>query len=91
MSKQRMSFKDAMALVPDDLPDGAFFAMAHELAGLEYGDGFAELDDKRPTRAKYVAAQKNAQKTVICTTCHKKFVKDAYMRQHVAAAHARKP
>jgi hypothetical protein len=38
-----MAFSDAMALVPDDLPDGAFFAMAHELAGLEYGDGFAEL------------------------------------------------
>lgn len=41
--KQKMSFKDAMALVPDDLPDGAFFAMAHEIAGLEYGDGFDEL------------------------------------------------
>ena len=41
--KTNMSFEDALALVPDDLPDGAFFAMAHELAGLEYGEGFAEL------------------------------------------------
>lgn len=40
---QKMSFKDAMDLVDDDLPDGAFFAMAHEIAGLEYGDGFDEL------------------------------------------------
>ena len=43
--KQSMPFRDAMALVPDDLPDGAYWAMAHEIAGLEYGDGFAELGD----------------------------------------------
>ena len=87
MTKQRMSFADAMDLVPDDLPDGAFFAMAHEIAGLDYGDGFAELTDDRPTRAQYVAAQKNAPKTVACPTCRKRFAKDAYMRQHAAAAH----
>lgn len=39
----RMSFKDAMDFVDDDLPDGAYWAMCHEMAGLEYGDGFAEL------------------------------------------------
>lgn len=49
---QRMSFRDAMALVDDDLPDGAFFAMAHEMAGLEYGDGFAELVDEDERAAK---------------------------------------
>jgi len=38
-----MKFRDAMDLVDDDLPDGAFFALAHEMAGLEYGEGFAEL------------------------------------------------
>lgn len=32
-----------MDLVPDDLPDGAYWAMAHEMAGLDYGDGFDEL------------------------------------------------
>ena len=44
MPKQRMSFKDAMDLTPDDLPDGAFFAMAHEIAGLEYGDAGQACD-----------------------------------------------
>ena len=41
--KQRMSFRDACDLVDDDLPDGAFFAIAHEMAGLDYGEGFDEL------------------------------------------------
>lgn len=50
--KHRMSFEDAMGLVDDDLPDGAFFALAHEIAGLEYGDGFDELavGATKPTR-----------------------------------------
>ena len=43
---QKMPFRDAMALVPDDLPDGAYWAMAHEMAGLDYGDGFDELTDE---------------------------------------------
>lgn len=42
MTRRRMSFRDAIDLVPDDLPDGAFWAMAHEMAGLDYGDGFDE-------------------------------------------------
>lgn len=41
--RQRMSFREAMALTNDSLPDGAFWAAAHKLAGLEYGDGFDEL------------------------------------------------
>lgn len=42
--ENKMSFKDACALCDDlDLPDGAYWAMAHEMAGLEYGDGFDEL------------------------------------------------
>lgn len=41
--KQIMPFKDACDLVPDDMPDGAYWAMAHEIAGLEYGEGFDEL------------------------------------------------
>jgi hypothetical protein len=40
---ERIPFRDAMGMVPDDLPDGAYWAMAHEMAGLEYGDGFVEL------------------------------------------------
>jgi hypothetical protein len=41
-----MKFTDAMDMadmLDDDLPDGAFFALAHEIAGLEYGEGFTEL------------------------------------------------
>ncbi len=37
--------KDAMELVDDDLSDGAYWAMVHEMAGLEYGDGFDELEE----------------------------------------------
>lgn len=44
----KLSFREALALVPDDLPDGAYFAMAHEMADLEYGDGFSELDEESP-------------------------------------------
>lgn len=49
-TEQRMSFKEACDLVDDDLPDGAYWAMAHEMAGLDYGDGFDELidDDEFP-------------------------------------------
>lgn len=45
MTKQKLKFRDAFDLVPDDLPDGAFWAMAHEMAGLEYGEGFDGIDD----------------------------------------------
>jgi len=45
-TEQPMSFRDAMALVPDHLPDGAYWAMAHEIAGLDYGDGFDELAEE---------------------------------------------
>lgn len=45
--KGRMPFKEAMALTPDDLPDGAYWAMAHEIAGLEYGEGFDELSEEQ--------------------------------------------
>jgi hypothetical protein len=50
MAKRRMSFQDACSLVDDDMPDGAYFALAHEMAGMEYGDGFDELaeDDFEP-------------------------------------------
>lgn len=43
---QKMPFREAMDLVPDDMPDGAYWAMAHEFAGLDYGDGFDELHDE---------------------------------------------
>lgn len=45
-AKQTMPFRDAMDLVDDDMPDGAFFALAHEIAGLDYGEGFDELAEE---------------------------------------------
>lgn len=38
-----LTFEQALELADDDLPDGAYFAMAHDLAGLDYGDGFDQL------------------------------------------------
>lgn len=56
-----MSLKDAQAIVPDDLPDGAYFAMLHEVAGAEYGECWNELDEHIPPKAK-----------VRCPTCGKR-------------------
>lgn len=44
--KQQMSMSDSMDLVDDDMPDGAYWAMVHEMAGLDYGEGFDELVDE---------------------------------------------
>ena len=41
---RKMSLRDAQALVPDDLPDGAYFSMLHEVAGAEYGECWDELE-----------------------------------------------
>jgi hypothetical protein len=40
MRKKRgsLSFSEALDLVPDDVPDGAAWAMAEEMAGFEPGD-----------------------------------------------------
>lgn len=45
-NRNRMKFSDAMHMVPDDLPDGAYWAMAHEMAGMEYGEGFDEMAEE---------------------------------------------
>lgn len=82
--KPRMSFKDAMDLVPDDLPDGAFFAMAHEIAGLEYGEGFDELaEDAR------VNMQPPIEKKHQCE-CGRRFRTRGAIRQHRRDKHAAK-
>ena len=55
MAKRRMSLQEACDLVPDDLPDGAYWAMAHEIAGAEYGEAWDELDSypkEKKTEAK---------------------------------------
>lgn len=44
MTKRKMTLQEALEFVPDDLPDGAYWAMAHEIAGAEYGEVWEELD-----------------------------------------------
>mgnify|MGYP000896332263 CR=1 FL=1 len=47
VQRERPSFREAMEMADAmDLPDGAYWAMAHDLAGLEYGDGFDQLVDE---------------------------------------------
>jgi len=46
-ASERPSFREAMEMADaTDLPDGAYWTMAHDLAGLEYGDGFDQLVDE---------------------------------------------
>ena len=76
MSKKRpMTLQDACALVDDNLSDGAYWAMAHELAGAEYGEVWHELD----------GYPKSASK-VKCDICGKK-VKSAGINDHKRDAH----
>lgn len=82
MGKRTMSLQDACDLVDDDLPDGAFFAMAHDIAGAEYGTAWGELDGyvRRPRRL-LVA------KEIPCPVCRKRFARNEDLRQHREAAH----
>ena len=93
MGKQRMPFKDAMDLVPDDLPDGAFFAMAHEIAGLEYGDGFGEMDEQEddiglPPKPR---AKAPVHPKVECPSCHRQLNGLRGYHQHWRDRHEGKP
>lgn len=38
-----LTAREALDLAPDDMPDGAAFAMAAEMAGMDYGEFFDEL------------------------------------------------
>ena len=94
-----MSFRDAVDLVPDDLPDGAFWAMAHEIAGLDYGDGFDEfaddngaLLDEVPTGVTFSPLPKGApfsRKPYLCE-CGKRFRSADAAAQHRRDAHGDK-
>jgi hypothetical protein len=95
MSKpqQRMSMRDAMNLVSDDLPDGAYWGIAHEMAGIEYGDGFNELVSDGPvtpprSRRETVVKQKPKPTPAKCKTCGKKFASMPSLHQHRRAKHA---
>ena len=48
-TKPKMTLEVALDVVPDDLPDGAWWAMLRELTGLDDGDiatGLRELSDE---------------------------------------------
>lgn len=78
-----MSLKEACALVPDDLPDGAYWAMAHEFAGAQYGDAWHELEDG-PHKLKEPQGEPKGSK---CNVCGQPFERKQFMRQHRAAKH----
>lgn len=97
---RKMSFDTAMDLVPDDLSDGAFFAMAHEMAGLEYGEGFythvktrKQRKDKPVDRGELVefriapnASQKH--KPFRCMSCGRRFRLESAARCHWTDMHS---
>ena len=91
-SNSGMAFDGAMDLAESmDLPDGAFWAMAHDLAGLDCGCGFPPVTTKRPKRRAAVHAQlmepRNAAKPHRCGTCAKEFATKGAKRQHRRDAH----
>lgn len=75
--QQIMPFNEAMKLANEmdgDMPDGAFFAMAHDIAGLEYGDGFDEM-------AKEQRGPK-PQKNHVCIKCNRRFATELALKDH---------
>lgn len=78
--KGRMSFSDALAMVPDDMPDGAAFAMAHEIAGLDYGDGFDELAEEESRQEPFNSIQRRLPHK--CPSCNRRFGSQMALFQH---------
>lgn len=74
MSKRKMSLQDACDIVPDDLPDGAYWAMAHEIAGAEYGEAWGELDGAPQEIKKRPSGR--------CPYCGKKCADQLSLKQH---------
>ena len=81
MTKRKMSLQDACDLVPDDLPDGAYWAMAHEIAGAEYGEAWDELEAS-PRHKPFKSKQK---RTIKCSQCNRMFASHEILKQHEAA------
>jgi hypothetical protein len=61
-----MSLQDACELVDDDLPDGAYWAIVHDIAGAEYGDAWDELDSSPVHKQKHSPKQFNKVQCRIC-------------------------
>jgi hypothetical protein len=78
-----MNLSAAREMVDDDLPDGAYWAIVHEIAGAEYGTVWDELEEE-PT---YYDIDENVQtpkeKKHQCSQCDKKFVSKSAKKKHL--------
>jgi hypothetical protein len=81
--KRKMSLHDACKLVPDDLSDGAYWAMAHEIAGAEFGDAWEEL----PSHPAHKPFRQPSIKQFKCRHCGKHFVSQDAADQHASDKH----
>lgn len=87
---RRMSMREAMDLVDDDLPDGVYWGLVHEMAGLEYGDGFDELlddDDREEVAAQEAIIDRQMIEATRfeCPDCKRRFGSREARRQHAVA------
>lgn len=86
-----MNLSAAMEMVDDDLPDGAFWAMVHELAGAEYGDAWDEVNEP-PEHYESAPHAATTQKTsgnvpVKCYICGRTFKRRAHRKAHAKDVH----
>lgn len=81
MGKRTMSLEDAKEFVDDNLPDGAYWAMVHEIAGADYGSAWHELK----SHPNHVPFREKLPKTIICPQCNKKFGHLVHLNVHIAA------
>lgn len=69
--RSAMSVADALKVVDDDLPDGAWMAMLEELTGLDAGDVSAELAKIAQQQAKEASRDDAFPKALAEATQHK--------------------
>lgn len=80
MSRQRMSFKDALDHADSlDLPDGAALAMAKEFSGVDACDGVAEIAGAQQAEPLYKV------KPIGCKYCPRRFDSGDALQKHITA------
>ena len=82
--RDRMSIDDAIDMTDDDMPDGAFFAMAGELAGVPDHEVVQHIANNPQ---KYPPAKRNAKDTP-CPFCARKFRGDDGLKAHIRDKHS---
>lgn len=80
MSKRVITLQEACELVPDDLPDGAYWAMAHEMCGAKYGEVWDELESSKKHRN-----LKKEARNIKCIQCNRFFSSKERLMQHEAS------